>query len=164
MAPTYRQRLRLEGAWLAAIGVAGSAALLATTDEARRWPLNTAAQLGATAVIAGALARRGTRRSLEAAHELSSDQVGGGEPTPLWMHPLIVGGLAAVFPLLREAGVDKAGWDASLRITAGSAIVGLTQAVLIERLVARAERERGQTFYRGKGSRGVKTVLVAARR
>jgi hypothetical protein len=163
MPPTYRHRLRIEGAWLAAVGVAGSAALLATTDEARRWPLNTAGQLAAVAAIAGVLARRGTRRSLDRARELPADQLGGGEPTPLWMHPLIVGGLAAIFPLVHEAGVAKAGWDASLRITAGSAIVGLTQALLIERMVARAERDRGQTFYRGPGSRGAKTVLVSAR-
>jgi hypothetical protein len=163
MPPSYRQRLRIEGAWLAACGVAGSVLLLATTEEARRWPLNTAAQLGATAAIAGVLAHRGTRRAIEGARPLAEDQVGGGEPTPLWMHPLIVGGLAAIFPLLREAGVNGAGWDASLRITGGAAIVGLTQALLIERMVAAAERDHGMTYYRGKGSRGIKTVLVSAR-
>lgn len=167
MPPTYRQRLRIEGAWLAGVGVAGSALLLATTEESRRWPLNTVAQVAVAGGLAVVLGRRGTRRALEQAEERPPDDLGSGEPTPLWMHPLIVGGLAGLFPLLGEIGgpgSELAGWDASLRVTAGSALVGLTQALVLERLVAAEERSNGRTYYRYKGSRGMKTVLAAVRR
>jgi len=164
--PTYRERLRLEGWWLVGCGLAGSAALVALVDDSRRWPLNTAAQVAAAGGVAVALGRRGTRKALDEAAELPPEEVGSGEPTPLWMHPLIVGGLAAGFRLLRETGLpssDLAGWDASLRITAGSAAVGLVQALVLERMVAQREAETGRTFYRYKGSRGMKTVLAAVR-
>jgi hypothetical protein len=164
--PTYRQRLRIEGAWLAGVGVAGSALLLATTEESRRWPLNTVAQVAVAGGLAVVLGRRGTRRALQDVEERPADDLGSGEPTPLWMHPVIVGGLAGLFPLLREIGgpgSELAGWDAALRVTAGSALVGLTQALVLERLVAAEERSSGRTYYRYKGSRGMKTVLAAVR-
>lgn len=166
MPPTYRQRLRLEGAWLTACGVAGSALLLATADESRRWPLNTALQCAAAGGIAVVLGRRGTRKAMDEAVDTPIESVGSGEPTPLWMHPLIVGGLAVLFPALREIGApgsDAAGWDASLRVTVGSALVGLVQALVLERLVAREENESGRVFYRYKGSRGMRTVLAAVK-
>jgi hypothetical protein len=162
--PTYRQRLRLEGWWLVACGVAGSALLLGTTEQSKRMPLNTAAQVAAAGGIAVALGRRGTRRAMDQSEELPPEQLGSGEPTPLWMHPLIVGGLALAFWGVSETGLpgsDLAGWDASLRITAGAAAVGLVQAVVLERMVVARERETGRTFYRYKGSRGMKTVLAA---
>jgi hypothetical protein len=166
--PSYRQRLRLEGWWLVACGVAGSAALVATVEEARRWPLNTAAQVAAAGGIAVALGRRGTRRAMDdAVPKTEADDVGNGEPTPLWMHPLIVAGLALSFRGLRETGLpatDLAGWDASLRITAGAAVVGLVQGVGLERMVAKEESASGRTFYRYSGSRGPKTVLAAVPR
>jgi hypothetical protein len=162
--PTYRERLRLEGWWLVACGVAGSALLLGTTEQSKRMPLNTAAQVAAAGGIAVALGRRGTRRAMDEADELPPDKLGSGEPTPLWMHPLIVGGLALAFRGVSETGLpgsDLAGWDASLRITAGAAAVGLVQAVVLERMVASEEASSGRTFYRYKGSRGMKTVLAA---
>jgi hypothetical protein len=166
--PTYRERLRLEGWWLVACGVAGSVALVAAVEESRRWPLNTAAQVAAAGGIAAVLGRRGTRRAMESATEKDDPaNVGDGEPTPLWMHPLIVGGLALGFRGLSETGLpgaDLAGWDASLRITAGAAAVGLVQALLLERTVAAEERSSGRAFYRYSGSRGMKTVLAAVRR
>jgi hypothetical protein len=162
--PTYRQRLRLEGWWLVACGVAGSGLLLATTEQSKRMPLNTAAQVAAAGGIAVVLGRRGTRRAMESAQELPADAVGSGEPTPLWMHPLIVGGLALAFRGISETGLpgaELAGWDASLRITAGAAAVGLVQAVVLERMVTAEESSSGRVFYRYKGSRGMKTVLAA---
>lgn len=166
MPPTYRERLRLEGAWLTTCGAAGSAILLATTDEARRWPLNTVGQLVVAGGLTLVLGRRGVKKALAKAESRDGSALGTGEPTPLWMHPLIVAGLAAVFPLLREAGAPGAGWDASLRITGGAALVGLVQALVLERTVADAERENGRTYYRAKGSQGSRTVLesVPARR
>lgn len=163
MPPTYRDRLRLEGAWLAACGVAGSAVLLATTEEARRWPLNTIGQLAVAGGLAVALGRRGAIKSTDNAEERDPDAVGSGEPTPLWMHPLIVAGLAGLVSLPREFGAPGAGWDAGLRVTAGCVLVGLTQAFVIERTVAAAEAAKGRTYYRAKGSRGAKTVLAAVK-
>jgi hypothetical protein len=114
--------------------------------------------------IAAVLARRGANRSLRDAREVAPGDVGDGRPTALWKLPATVAVLAAIFPLLREAGVPGAGWDASLRITGGSAIVGLVQALLIEWIVAAWEGERGVRYYRSKGSRGLRTVLVFAPR
>jgi hypothetical protein len=161
--PTYRHRLRLEGAWLAACGAAGSAALLATTEEARRWPLNTAGQLALTAAIAIPVGRAIARRAVAAAADREPAEIGSGQPTPLWMHPLIVAGLTSLVVVPRELGVEAAGWDAGLRVTAGCAIVGLTQAIAIERAVAAAERANGRTYYRVKGSQGPRTVLAGVR-
>ena len=163
MAPTYRERLRLEGAWLAACGAAGSVALLVATEESKRWPLNTVGQLALAGGVAVALGRRGAKRSMAAAEDHEPERIGSGEPTPLWMHPLIVAGLTALVSLPREIA-PGAGWDAGLRVTAGCMLVGLTQAIVIERTVAAAERENGRTYYRSKGSRGAKTVLAAVKR
>jgi hypothetical protein len=110
------------------------------------------------------LARRGAKKALARAGDSEPAEIGSGEPTPLWMHPLIVAGLAAAVGLPREIGVPGAGWDASLRVTAGCVIVGLTQAIVIERTVATAERENGRTYFRAKGSQGAKTVLTATKR
>ena len=166
MPPTYRERLRLEGWWLVACGVAGSGILLATSEQSKRWPLNTVAQCAVAGGVAVGLGRRSARKAIAAAEEHAPDELGDGEPTPLWMHPLIVGGLALLFPVLHEVGgpgSELAGWDASLRVTAGSALVGLTQAVVLERLVAAEEQSSGRTYYRYKGSRGMRTVLAALR-
>ena len=75
------------------------------------------------------------------------------------------GGLNWELIALLAGGASAAliGWDASLRITAGSALVGLTQAVVLGPLVGDAERSTGRTFYRYKGSRGMRTVLAAVR-
>ncbi len=159
MAPTYRQRLRVEGAWLAALGVAGSIALLATTEQAEREPWNTAGQLAAVAGLVGWLAPRATRKALNEAVELQPDAPGSGEPTPLWMHPLIVAGLVAVVVVPHELGVDSAGWDAALRITGGCTIVGLGQAVLLNAQVKRAEEKNHRRYYRIVGSQGFRTRL-----
>jgi hypothetical protein len=164
--PSYRQRLRLEGWWLVACGVVGSGLLLGTTEQSKRMPWNTVIQVAAAGGIAVALGRRGTRKALDEAVDRPAEELGSGEPTPLWMHPLIVAGLALAFRGVRETGLpasDLAGWDASLRITAGAAAVGLVQALVLERMVAAEEQSSGRTFYRYKGSRGMKTVLTAVR-
>ena len=69
-----------------------------------------------------------------------------GEPTPLWHIIAIVVGLTLIAGLV-------AGWDAGLRVTAGCALVGLTQAGLLAALVRRDERTRERTYYRVRGSR-----------
>ena len=70
---------------------------------------------------------------------------GTGEPTPPWQLALIVAALTLGFGFL-------AGWDAGLRIGGGCVVVGLAQAVLFERIVAREERRRGARFERVPGS------------
>jgi hypothetical protein len=153
MPPTYRERLRVEGAFLAGCGVAGSGALLAGFEEARRGPTMTAAQLAVVALALGALAPRSARKALDRAEPIPPGGEGSGEPTPLWHVPLVVGGLVAAVVLPRELGAERAGWDAAVRVTAGCALVGLTQAVLIERVVAADERRTGRSYLRMPGSR-----------
>src|SRR4051812_39664605 len=155
MPPSYRERLRVEGFSLAACGAAGSIALVAFVPASRRWPLNTLAQLAAVAVLLEALGTRQVRRSLAAAHAIAPGEEGSGEPTPLWMLPPIVAGLAALLVLLPETGLpasDRAGWDAALRITGGCTLVGLAQALRFTRVVEEDERKRGRRYLRVKGS------------
>jgi len=84
---------------------------------------------------------------------------GAEEPTPLWQLPLIVAGLSAAVALPRWTdlpGSRLAGYDAALRVTAGCLLVGLAQAVLLERVVARAEARHGWRYVRIPGSRLVR--------
>jgi hypothetical protein len=155
MPPSYRERLRIEGLALAACGAVGSVALVAFVPAARRWPLNTLAQLAALAVLLEALGTRRVRRWVARADEVAPGEEGSGEPTPLWALPPIVVALAAVFVALPETGLpasDRAGWDAALRITAGCMLVGLAQALRYERVVASQEAASGRRHLRVKGS------------
>ena len=145
--PTYRERLRVEGGVLAACGAAGSVALLVAVDESTRNPASTIGQLAAVAALLGWLGPRGARRSMDAAGPAAAEEGPlSGEPTPLWQLPLIVAGLAVPIGLV-------GGWDAGLRVTGGCLLVGLAQAVLIERVVAARERAGGGAFVRLAGSR-----------
>jgi hypothetical protein len=156
MAPSYRERLRVEGLALAACGGLASAALVAAVPDSRRWPLNTVAQLAVVALVLETVGKRSVRRAMRRADELLPGAEGSGEPTPLWLMPPIVLGLAAVFVLLPETGLpasDRAGWDAALRITGGCLVVGLAQAFVLERVVAADESRRGRRYLRVKGSR-----------
>jgi hypothetical protein len=156
MAPSYRERLRVEGLALAACGAVASVALIALVPESRRRPASTLLQLGAVVLLLETLGKRAVRGWMDRAEELPAGQEGSGEPTPLWMLPPIVAGLAAVFVVLPETGLPlsgAAGWDAGLRVTAGSAMVGLAQALLFEHLVATGEQSDGRRYVRIKGSR-----------
>jgi hypothetical protein len=153
--PSYRERLRTEGFALAACGAVGSAALVAFVPASRRWPLNTIAQLAAVVVLLETLGPRRVRRWMADADELSPGDEGSGEPTPLWMIPPIVIALAALLVVLPETGLpasDRAGWDAALRITGGTTLVGLAQALRFARVVERDERARGRRYIRVKDS------------
>ena len=151
--PSYRDRLRLEGAALAAVGLLGSAAILAARPEqATRGPLTTAGQLAVVAGLLGWFGPRVTRRTLERSVPVAPGEEGTGEPTPLWHLPLVVGGLTATFVALGEVN-SRAGWDAGLRITLGCVLVGAAQAVLLERVVAADEQRRGRRYLRVTGSR-----------
>jgi hypothetical protein len=160
MAPTYRERLRVEGLVLAVTGAVGSAAILAATPRARRWPLITAGQLALGAALAATVGRRKVHKEMDAAVELQPGNEGGGDPRPLWHVPvptalltaLACGALIPAERGLRFRGEPLAGWDAGLRATAGSMLAGAAQALLFEREVAQAETIQGRTYYRLPGS------------
>jgi hypothetical protein len=155
MPPSYRSRLRKEGLVMAACGAAGSAALIAFVPESRRWPLNTLAQLAVVGALLEGLGTRKVRQWLDRADEVKPGEEGTGEPTPLWMLPAIMVGLAAFFVLLPETGLpasDRAGWDAGLRITGGCMLVGLAQGVRFAGVVGDDEQRRGRRYIRLPGS------------
>jgi hypothetical protein len=154
--PTYRERLRIEGYTLAACGALDCALLLALHDESRRKPLNTLAQLAVVGAALAWLGPRAARRAIEESHELEPGEEGTGEPTPLWQLPAIVATLTLSFGLMRyseDAAARGAGWDAALRIGGGCLLVGLAQAILLERTVAKAEHLTGRHYIRAAGSR-----------
>jgi hypothetical protein len=161
--PTYRDRLRIEGLTLAACGALGCAGLLVLrTDQATRGPLSTVVQLAVVAALLGWLGPRSARRSMQGSEEVAPGEEGSGEPTPLWQLPVIVVGLTATFVALGELD-DRAGWDAGLRITGGCTLVGLAQAVLLERVVARDEERRARVYFRRPGSRIVRGTRLGHR-
>lgn len=155
-APTYRERLRVEGLTLAGSGAAASAALLALAPQARRGPPSTIVQLALVAVAVVVTGPRSARKAMDESRRLRVRSHGAGAATALWQLPLIVVGQAALFKLLERLptkGAQRAGWDASLRAVAGSALVGLGQAVVVERTVAADEEARNRTYYRLEESR-----------
>ena len=56
--------------------------------------------------------------------------------------------LATPFVVAGELGVAGAGWDAGLRVTGGCVLVGLAQAIVIERIVAADEARTGRSYVR----------------
>lgn len=158
MPATYVSRLRLEGGVLAAAGALASAALVARVPASRRWPWST---VGQVSVVAVALVVRGPKQVdgwMAAAERVDGEKV-TGEPTPL-LHvpvPMVLGallfkGLESVGGPLRSL-TARAGWDAALRVTAGSAVVGATQALLLAGRVAGAEAREHRSYVRLPGSR-----------
>ena len=101
------------------------------------------------------LGPRLVRRWLAGAEPIATERRLTGEPTALWMPPLVTVALTALFVVPGELGVDAAGWDAGLRITLGCALVGLAQALLLERIVAADEAARGRRYVRLPGSRAI---------
>lgn len=145
---------------LAASGAAGSAAVIATAPQARRWPLNTVGQLALAGALMATGGRRKLRKALDEAVELQPGHEGGGDPTPLWHMPIPMIALMLLVslpplpgaPVLRWRDEPLQGWDAGLRATAGSMVAGFAQAFLFEREVAQAETIQGRTYYRIPGS------------
>jgi hypothetical protein len=144
--PTYAHRLRLEGTVLGVCGAIGSLVLLISVPASRDSLLSTAVQLAIVLGLLAWLGPRGVRRSVAASVSLAADDIGSGEPTPLWHIVAIVLVLTAVV-----GGVG--GWSAGLRVTGGCLLIGLVQALALAPLVTRTERHAGVTYYRVKGSR-----------
>ena len=122
---------------------------MAFVPAARENRASTLAQLAVVLVLLAVLGPLGARRAMGRADPTPARDAGGGEPTPLWQLPLIVAVLALPFGLLGS-------WDAALRVTGGGLLVGLAQAVLLERVVAARERREGTRFVRLPGSRIVR--------
>ena len=150
--PTYRQRLRLEGTVLAAAGGLGSVLLLAFADEASERAASTALQVTFVVAVLAVAGPVFVRRWLAQAERVRDGVRLTGQPTALWKPPLVVAGLTALFVVPGELGFGAVGWDAGLRITLGCMLVGLAQAVLLERLVASDEARNGRSYVRLPGS------------
>jgi hypothetical protein len=151
--PTYRQRLRLEGTVLAASGALASVLLLALADEASERAASTALQITFVAAVLAVAGPYYVRRWLAAAQPVAPGAELTGQPTALWKPPLVVVVLTALFVVPGELGFGAVGWDAGLRITLGCLLVGLAQALLVERLVASDEARNGRSYIRLPGSR-----------
>jgi len=151
MPPTYRQRLRAEGRVLAVAGALASTLLLVLVERASERASSTIGQLVVVAILLLVLSPLAARRSLAGATHVAPGTSLTGEPTPLWKPPLVLLVLAAVFVVPGELGISAAGWDAGLRITGGCLLVGLAQALLIERLVAADEARTGRSYVRLPG-------------
>jgi hypothetical protein len=151
----YTTRLRLEGAVLAAAGVAGSALLLAKAPEARRWPASTIGQVAVVVVLMTTRAPKAVAGWMAEAQPVDGVQL-TGEPTPLHHVPVPMVLGALLFKGLQSLplpAANRAGWDAALRVTAGSAVVGAAQALVLARAVAEAEARQGRVYFRLPGSR-----------
>lgn len=151
--PTYRERLRREGAALAAAGALGSVLLLAFVDEASERAGSTVLQIAFVAAVLAVAGPIFVRRWLAEAQPVADGAGLTGQPTALWKPPLVVVVLTAVFVVPGELGIGAVGWDAGLRITLGCTLVGLVQALLVERLVASDEARNGRRYVRLPGSR-----------
>jgi hypothetical protein len=99
------------------------------------------------------LAPLAARRSIAGARPIEPGEALTGHPTALWKPPLVLVALATPFVVAGELGVGGAGWDAGLRVTGGCLLVGLAQALLIERIVAADEARTGRTYIRLPASR-----------
>ncbi|MEA2233389.1 MAG: hypothetical protein QOD83_3205 [Solirubrobacteraceae bacterium] len=153
--PSYRERLRLEGAVLAGAGAVASAVLLAGVDEASNRSGSTVIQIAAVVVLIALLGPLAVRRWMAGAQPVAEGAELTGEPTALWWPVLVLVVLVAIFVVPGELGLRAAGWDAGLRITLGCLVVGLAQAVLLERLVAADEARTGRRYVRLPGSRAL---------
>jgi hypothetical protein len=155
--PTYRPRLRVEGGTLAGCGAIGTIILLGGVDESRRGAASTIIQLAVVGLLLGWFGPRSVGRAIAGSKPLAVGQLGSGEPTPLWQLPVIVGVLTGIAGLL-------GGWDAGLRVTGGCVLVGLAQAILLERMVAAHELALARRYYRIPGSRILRGTLLGYER
>ena len=138
---------------LAASGALASVLLLTLVAEATERAASTALQIAFVAVLLAIAGPLYVRRWLAAAQPVADGAGLTGQPTALWKPPLVVVVLTALFVMPGELGIGAVGWDAGLRITLGCTLVGLAQALLVERLVASDEARQGRSYVRLSGSR-----------
>ncbi|MEA2398494.1 MAG: hypothetical protein QOK25_2050 [Thermoleophilaceae bacterium] len=144
--PTYRWRLRVEGGVLAGCGLLAADLLVAIEPSSTRNRWSTLAQEAVVLVVMAVAGRVATRRAMAEAVDLEPGAGGTGQPTALWKLPPIVAVLTLGFG-------ELVSWDTGMRAALGCAVVGLAQAILIERLVATDEARSGWRYYRVPGSR-----------
>lgn len=152
MTPTYRERLRVEGLVLGAAGALASVVLLAGVPEASDRAASTIGQLVVVVLLLAVFAPLVARRALARTRPIEPGEQLTGEPTALWKPPLVMVVLATPFVVAGELGVGAAGWDAGLRVTGGCLLVGLAQALVVERIVARDEARTKRSYVRLPGS------------
>jgi hypothetical protein len=152
--PTYKHRLRLEGAVLGGCGAIGSLVLLTSVPGSRDSPLSTIGQLAVVVVLLVWLGPRSVRRSVAGSELLPASELGSGEPTPLWH-------IAAIVLVLTAVVGEVAGWSAGLRVTGGCLLVGIVQALVLASQVSRTQHRAGVTYYRVKGSRILRGTRLA---
>ena len=116
--------------------------LLALVPAASERAASTIGQLAGVTLLLAVLAPLAARRALSRTRSIEPGEQLTGEPTALWKPPLVMLVLATPFVVAGELGVTGAGWDAGLRVTGGCLLVGLAQALVVERLVARDEAAR----------------------
>ena len=138
---------------LAASGALASVLLVALAGEATERAASTALQIAFVAAVLAVAGPFYVRRWLAAAQPVHPGAPLTGQPTALWKPPLVVVVLTALFVVPGELGIGAVGWDAGLRITLGCMLVGLAQALLVERLVASDEARNGRSYVRLPGSR-----------
>jgi hypothetical protein len=154
--PTYRERLRVEGAVLAAAAAIACLLLVAGVAEASEQAASTVAQLVLAVLLVVVLGPIGARRSIAGARPIAPGEQLTGQPTALWKPPLVMLVLIAAFVAPGRLGAAGGGWDAGLRIAGGCLLVGLAQALLIERIVAADEARSGRTYLRLPGSSAIR--------
>ncbi len=138
---------------LAASGALAGVLLLTFADGATERAASTALQITFVALALAVAGPIYVRRWLAAAQPIAPGAQLTGQPTALWKPPLVVVVLTALFVVPGELGLGAVGWDAGLRITLGCMLVGLAQALLVERLVASDEARHGRRYVRLPGSR-----------
>lgn len=144
--PTYRARLRTEGLALAACGALAALAAAAIFQPGRAELLGAGSQLMVVAGLLVVFGPRSAYKAMDRAEPLDGAHPGSGEPTPLWHVAAIV---VVITPLLAVPSAGVGG----ITFGGGAALVGLAQAFLLARAVAREEQETGRVFYRRPGSR-----------
>ena len=92
------------------------------------------------------LGPRSIRRSVAASDWLAADELGSGEPTPLWH-------IVAIVLVLTAAVGEVGGWSAGLRVSGGCGLIGIVQACVLAPMVTHTERRSEVVYYRVKGSR-----------
>jgi len=131
---------------LAGCGLLASLAIALLTDGESQHVTSTVLQLAVVVLLLAVFGPLSVRRAVASAREVDPGEACEGEPTPLWQLPLIVAVLTVPLGLLES-------WDTGLRASAGCLLVGLAQALLLERLVAALERRAGGRYVRLPGSR-----------
>lgn len=146
MPPSYRSRLRAEGAALVLSAALAALVLLIAVPGSREGISRTLIVLAAAALLIAWLGPRSVHVALAHAVQVFTPDPGSGEPRPLWHLPLVVAVPTVI--VARFAGAAN-----GLRLTLVLALLGLCQAFVLERIVAVNEGQSRRRYFRVDGSR-----------